>query len=100
MFDMLASLGLAVVQFLSAILPESPFTDWLDGISLDLDGLVTGLGWLNWVLDVGGMVLVMDAWLLAVGVWLARGFGISILGGIRGAVRTIWQGFLTGDDGG
>lgn len=47
-----------------SFLPLSPFAS----ASLP-EGVTLGLGWLNWLMPVGDMILVLDAWLLAAMMW-------------------------------
>lgn len=52
-------------QFLSwvlALLPTSPFTSFLDSMET-----IPYLGWLNWFLPISEMIVIGEAWLVAIG---------------------------------
>lgn len=54
---------------LAGLLPTSPFADW----ARLAPQMQTGLAWLNWVVDFGGMVQILGTWvLMLVGITLAK----------------------------
>lgn len=59
--ELVGNLVFALLDLLISMLPLSPF------LSVSLDGVPPdGLGWLNWCVDVGGMLDLMGLWLVAV----------------------------------
>lgn len=67
MLDFLTQLFNGFFGVLSNILPDSPFAQWVTvGEELHL-----GIGWLNWIVDVGGCAAIF-------GVWLAIGLAVTI----------------------
>lgn len=67
MADVIANVVGALVTFLSAILPTSPFA----GMSLDMEGIDTAMGWLNWLMPFGEMLTLLGAWVAAGLAWAA-----------------------------
>lgn len=62
MFDFLGQFFSGFFNLLNSILPGSPFEQFVTvGEQLHL-----GLGWLNWLIDVGGCAAIFAVW-LAVG---------------------------------
>ena len=62
--DFLGFIGDAVqglFGWLADVLPQSPFT----GLQLP-QGVDTALGWLNWLVPMGGIMALYAAWLAAV----------------------------------
>lgn len=62
MIEFLNSLLSSFFGLLGNLLPDSPFAEWAT-ITGDL---AQGIGWLNWLVDVGGCLGIFMAW-LAVG---------------------------------
>lgn len=57
--------GLATVcQTVVHLLPSSPFESFID-VSIDNDILSA----LNWVLPIGQMIAVLQAWLVSIAIW-------------------------------
>lgn len=52
---------------LIALLPESPFRSLIDEWSV---GVPDGIAWLNWFIDIPGMLQILAAWLVAYGIYL------------------------------
>lgn len=73
MLDFVAGLVGGLVRLLSSVLPDSPFASFADSI----DTLRTGLGWLNFFVPVGDMMLIFGAWLAALLVWAAMHFVLT-----------------------
>ena len=73
MLSWLASLLSGILGFFNDVLPDSPFTDVLQG-SNDLQ---TGLAWLNWLIPVGDMLGIFLAYLAVLLVWAAVDFALS-----------------------
>lgn len=63
MLDFLTTLLSGLFGALGNLLPSSPFGDW-STITADL---ALGIGWLNWLVDVGGCLAIFVAW-IAIGV--------------------------------
>ena len=59
MLDLIFNLVSGALNFLSGLLPDSPFEGILDGLQL----ASTALGWLNWGFPVGECLAAMAAWL-------------------------------------
>lgn len=100
MLDLFASAALWVVQMALRILPDSFVTAWLGDLALDLDNLLRGLAYLNWVMDINGMLIVMDLWLLAVASYYAWKFGTNVFDGLRSTIMNVggWAAGLLGGD--
>lgn len=62
-----------LVEWLSGILPASPFS----GLTLALGGVADAIGWLNWVVPVGQMATIYAAWLVGAAVWQVAQFVMS-----------------------
>lgn len=56
------------LQVILSVLPTSPIRGIID--SIDMSGMETGLGWLNWFVDVSWMLEVFSLWLTAYAVYL------------------------------
>lgn len=89
MADVLTSAALWVVQQLLGLLPASPFTTWLSGLSTQLEGVRAGLAALNWLVDVQGMVTLLILWLAAAEVYMIANLGINSYTTLRRTVRTL-----------
>ena len=69
MLDFLADFLSGFFGMLAGLLPDSPFADWASVA----EGFSTGLGWLNWLVDVGGCLAIFVAWIaLALVVTVAK----------------------------
>lgn len=55
----LADIGHAALE----ILPISPFLAWQNVLDNDL------LGMLNWFVPIGDMIVILEAWGIAIGLW-------------------------------
>lgn len=76
MLDFLVSLLTGLAGFLNSVLPNSPFTGFVQaGQSLQL-----GLGWLNWFFPVGDCLLLFGAYLALLLVWASVDFALSKAG--------------------
>lgn len=62
--EFLTSIFDAFANLLSSVLPLSPFTQYIDQFRS-----LPYLGWLNWFFPVGDCLVVMAAWLTAVGLF-------------------------------
>ena len=62
--DMLSGLFSAFAESLTQVLPLSPFQQFIDNFRS-----LPYLGWLNWFFPVGDCLVVMLAWLGAVGLF-------------------------------
>jgi len=60
-FNWLTSKIAYVINSIMIILPDSPFVM----LSRDAD-IMQILGWVNWVIPVGEMIAILEAWLVAV----------------------------------
>lgn len=52
------------LEWVLALLPTSPFTSFLESMET-----IPYLGWLNWFLPVSEMIVIGEAWLVAIGVF-------------------------------
>lgn len=86
MFDLFYSLVAGLTQFLLAVLPDSPISTWLSGVNLQASSIATGLGWLNWLVDINAMKIVMGLWLVAMLAYLVARFGISMSNNLKNIV--------------
>lgn len=59
MLEFLSSLFSKLFGFLHSVLPSSPFGDWAQ-VTQDM---ALGLGWMNWLVDVGGCLAIFVIWL-------------------------------------
>ena len=80
MLNFLTGLISGILGFLNGVLPDSPFQSFLQGAQ----GLQTGLGWLNWVVPIGDMILVFTAWLAVLLVWASVDMALGKSTGIFG----------------
>lgn len=69
-----------ILDFLNNVLPDSPF----QGLIEESNAVTLGLGWLNWLLPVGDMMLIFAAYLVVLlayfavsevkdGLWAVKG---------------------------
>lgn len=65
MLSFLIGLLHGILDILNALLPTSPFAS----LASSLQGAEMGLGWLNWLVPVGGMLALFGAWLVAILAW-------------------------------
>lgn len=89
MLDLFYSMAAAVIELLVMVLPDSPITDWLATFSMEDSAIVTGLGWLNWLVDINACLLIFTAWLACVAVYYGARYGISVFGGTQKFVRSV-----------
>lgn len=83
MLELFYSFRAAALQLLVDILPDSPITQaWLE-TGLEDTSIALGLRWLNWLVDINAMIIILDMWLIAVGVYYMARYGISIFGGLK-----------------
>ena len=64
---MLSSMSELLTKFLDwvlALLPHSPFQSFIKACT-DLPAL----GWLNWVIPIGQIIAICEAWLVAIGLF-------------------------------
>ena len=106
MIEALASAADWIVQLLLKILPDSFITDWLSGLDFGLSSVATGLRYLNWFVDVNGMLIVMDLWLLGLLAYYSWRFSGAVFNAVSQAVTNVagWlpgglSGLLPGGDG-
>lgn len=64
MIDFMSSLLDKFLEWVLALLPTSPFTEFINACSD-----IPYLGWLNWFIPVGQMVAIGEAWLVAIGLF-------------------------------
>lgn len=77
MADIITSSALWVVQLLITLLPDSFVSGWLSGISTNLTWVQAGLGALNWLFDINGMLVVLGLWLVAAEAYMLAVLGVS-----------------------
>lgn len=95
MADLILSMMVSAMQLLIDLLPDSPIQDWLEGAALEGSAVLTGLGWLNWLVDISAMKIILGLWLVAVGIYYSTRFGLSIFGGLRNLAREIRNNLLS-----
>lgn len=83
MWDLFLTFRAAALQVLVDILPDSPISDWLETVSMSDSAISTGLGWMNWLVDINAMKILMGLWLVAVGLYYMAKYGLSIFGGLK-----------------
>ena len=59
MLDFFYSMVAGLTQFLLAVLPDSPVSSWLSSLNMQTSSIYTGLGWLNWIIDINGIKIVL-----------------------------------------
>ena len=64
MIDFMSSLLDKFLEWVLALLPTSPFTEFINACSD-----IPYLGWLNWFIPVGQMIAIGEAWLVAIGLF-------------------------------
>lgn len=64
MIDFMSSLLNKFLEWVLALLPTSPFTEFINTCSD-----IPYLGWLNWFIPVGQMIAIGEAWLVAIGLF-------------------------------
>lgn len=82
MLEFVTSLISSVCGFLASVLPDSPFADIANGAS----SLGTGIGWFNWFVPVGDLILIFGAWIAALLLWAAIQWVLTKGEGIIGKV--------------
>lgn len=73
MIAFLIGLVTSLMDWLSGVLPASPFS----GFTLALDGFSQAIGWLNWLVPVTDIATLFGVWLLAAAVWQVVSFVLS-----------------------
>jgi len=68
MLSWIQELFTAFGQKLMMVLPLSPFYNFKQQMALN--GIGDGLAWLNWFVDIPGLLTLLLAWLTAYGVYL------------------------------
>lgn len=99
MVDLFYSMACGVIQLLLMLLPDSPLADWLETAQMEDSAIVTGLGWLNWLVDLQAWLMIMTVWLAAVTVYFGVKYGVSVFGGLRqftGNIYSVFSQFLGG----
>lgn len=61
MIDFLTQLFSGLLGFFDSLLPGNPF----EGMLTITDDLMLGLGWLNWLVPLQGMVAMATIWLMS-----------------------------------
>ena len=64
MIDFMSSLLDKFLEWVLALLPTSPFTEFINACSD-----IPYLGWLNWFIPVGQMIAIGESWLVAIGLF-------------------------------
>ena len=95
MYDLFLTFRAAALQLLVDILPDSPISDWLESIATQDTAIAQGIAWLNWLVDINGMLLIMDLWLIAIGVYYMSRYGISLFGDLKSYATSFFR-YLTG----
>lgn len=65
-----------VLGFLNGMLPNSPFADVIAGN----EGILQGIGWLNWIFPVGDCMLIFAAYLAVLLLWAAVDMALGYAG--------------------
>lgn len=90
MLEMVAAAACWVIQSMLGLLPDSPFQVWLSDLDVSMNGFVQGLRMLNWLVDIHGMVVLLDLWLLAIQAYMLWYYGM----GFFDVLKTILSGIL------
>lgn len=61
MLDIIFGFFQGVIGFLNALLPTSPFSDYLQAV----EGARLGLAWLNWLVPIHTFLTIFALWLSA-----------------------------------
>lgn len=89
MIDAILSLLNGVLGFLNGMLPNSPFTDLIQGN----ETVTTAIGWLNWFFPVGQCLAIFGLWLGALLAWTAVNIALDAAAAARNAA---WGSGYTG----
>lgn len=73
MLDIIGGLLNALFGLLDALLPDSPFAGYIQTI----EGMQTGLAWLNWLVPIHDFVVILGLWIAAGAIVAAVKFAIS-----------------------
>ena len=82
MLSFLTGLISGICTFLNNVLPDSPFQGVVEGAQ----GMQLGLGWLNWFVPVGDLILIFGGWLAVLLIWAAVDFALTKGEGVIGKV--------------
>lgn len=61
MIDIILSFLNGILGFLNGILPDSPFTDLIQGN----ETMLNALGWLNWLVPISDLLAIFSVYLVA-----------------------------------
>lgn len=61
MIDVILSFLNGILGFLNGILPDSPFTDIIEGN----ETMLNALGWLNWLVPINDLLAIFSVYLVA-----------------------------------
>ena len=78
MLSFLSTLLSGILGFLNSVLPDSPFSDVLQGA----EDLQTGLAWLNWLIPVGSILNIFLAYLVVLLLWAAADYVLAKANGV------------------
>jgi len=78
MYDLLSGFISSLSSYLVSVLPSDPFKQFIGSLS----SMSLGLGWANWFIPFGAMLVELGVWLVAIGIFylwkaLAHWIGIS-----------------------
>lgn len=84
MVSFINTLLTGICSFLASVLPDSPFSTFLQ----PLQAVGKGLAWLNWFFPVGDCLTIFAAWLVLLLLWAAADFSFrNIFDVIKGLVH-------------
>lgn len=79
--DYLKVLATTVIDFVCDILPTDALQEFLGDLIMEASAVLTGLSWLNWLVDINGINLIFDMWLLGMAAYYVFKYGVNIFNG-------------------
>ena len=89
MLDYLKTIATSVINFICDLLPVDGIQQYLSNLLMQGTAVLTGLSWLNWFVDVNGINVIMDIWLLAMGAYYAFKYGVNIFNGFANYLTNV-----------
>lgn len=76
--DYLMSLAVTLINLVCEMLPLDGLQTWISNIVMEGSAILTGLSWLNWFVDLNGMNLILDVWLIGMAAYYVFKYGVNI----------------------
>lgn len=78
MLEYLKVLATTVIDFICDILPTDAIQEHISNLIMEGTAILTGLSWLNWLVDINGINLIFDMWLLGMAAYYVFKYGVNI----------------------